>query len=131
MQHIAQAAPQRKQSSHQVAQINYIGVDFGWTDIDVFVDISDQLNNRIKPEALYETQGRTFELARKRIEAFAGYAGWWSRTGCAETFIRAKVQNADYLTDTSNDLKIAGLTGNESHAILSQFASSQSAGANS
>lgn len=126
MQRISQADPERKHAPHHVAQIYYIAVEFGWTDIDVFVDISDQVANRIKAESLYETQGHTFEFARKRIEAFAGYAGWFSRTGYAETFIRAKPETTDYLTVTSNDLKTAQLTGDERHARLSQFASMQS-----
>jgi LmbE family N-acetylglucosaminyl deacetylase len=125
MQRVSQADAQRKRSPHQVAQVYYIGVEFGWTDIDVFVDISDQVANRIKAEALYKTQGHTLELARKRIEAFAGYAGWWSRTGYAESFIRAKAETSEYLTVTSNDLRTARQTGKENHDRMSQFASGQ------
>ncbi|MDP7399056.1 MAG: hypothetical protein QGF67_02330 [Lentisphaeria bacterium] len=90
-----------------MAQIHYIGVEFGWTDIDLFVDISDQIANRIKAEALYQSQGHTTQLAHQRLEAFAGFAGWWSQTGYAEPFIRMKAMSSNYLTVTENELKIA------------------------
>jgi LmbE family N-acetylglucosaminyl deacetylase len=120
---VAKADSQLKHSPHHVAQIYYIGVEFGWTDIDLFVDISDQVANRIKAEALYESQGHTTQLAHKRIEAFAGYSGWWSQTGYAEPFIRAKAMTSNYLPVTENELKIAQLSGKELMDKLSQFAS--------
>ena len=57
MQRVAQPDRRRERSLHQVAQVYFIGVEFGWTDIDLFVDISDQVARRIEAEALYETQG--------------------------------------------------------------------------
>lgn len=125
MQRVRQPDTQRKRSPHKVAQIYYIGVEFGWTDIDLFVDISDQIASRIKAETLYETQGHTSEFARKRVEAFAGYAGWWGRTGYAEPFIRAKAETSEYLTVTSIDLRTARQTGQEELQRMSQFASAQ------
>ena len=125
MRRVAQPDPQRVRSPYTVAQVYYIGVEFGWTDIDLFVDISDQIANRIKAEAVYESQGHTSALARKRIEVFAGYAGWWVETGYAEPFIRAKAAASDYLTVTPNDLRTAQLSGKENLARMGQFASGQ------
>ena len=123
MQRVSQADRQRKQSPHQVAEVYYIGVEFGWTDIDLFVDITDQIHNRMKAEALYETQGHTSEFGRKRIEAFAGYAGWFGRTAYAEPFIRAKGQTSNYLTVTPNDLGRTRDSGKETHNRMGYFAS--------
>ena len=125
MQRVAQPDKQRKESPHQVAQVYYIGVEFGWTDIDLFVDITDQIHNRIKAEALYETQGHTSEFGRKRIEAFAGYAGWFGRTGYAEPFIRAGGQTDHYLTVTPNDLARAGSEGKSKLDTMGYFASAR------
>ena len=71
LQRVAQPDARRERSPLHVAQVYYIGVEFGWTDIDLFVDISDQVARRIEAEALFETQGHTTEFSRKRIEAFA------------------------------------------------------------
>ena len=128
MQRAAQADARRDRSPLHVAQVFYIGVQFGWTDIDLFVDISDQVARRIEAEALYETQGHTSEFARKRIEAFAGYHGWFSRAGYAEPFIRERAQTSDYLTVTSNDLRLASQSGRENLERVGQFASGRDAG---
>ena len=125
MQRVSQADTKRRRSPHQVAQVYYIGVEFGWTEVDVLVDISDQIANRIQAEALYETQGHTPAFARKRLEAFAGYAGWWCQTGYAEPFIRAKAESSDCLTVTPNDLSNARRTGKEKHDRMSQCVSGQ------
>ena len=128
MQRVAQADARRERSPHHVAQVYFIGVEFGWTDIDLFVDISDQVARRIEAEALYETQGHTSEFSRKRIEAFAGYHGWFGRTGYAEPFIREKAQTSDHLTVTSNDLRTAAQSGRENLDRIGQFASGRDAG---
>ena len=123
IQRVGQADVQRKRSPYQVAQVYYIGVEFGWTDVDLFVDISDQIDNRIKAEAFYESQGHTSEFARKRIEVAAGYLGWWARCPYAETFIRSKAETSDYLTLTPNDMRTAQMSAKDVHEKLSQFAS--------
>lgn len=123
MQSIAQPDPERKHAPHKVAQVYYIGVEFGWTDIDLFVDISDQVANRIKAEAFYETQGHTSEFSRKRIEAFAGYHGWFGHTGYAEAFMRGRPQTSDYLMVTDNDLRTSLESGRENLDRIGYFAS--------
>lgn len=123
MQTVSMADPQRKRAPHNVAQVFYIGVEFGWNEIDVFVDISDQVDNRMKAEALYESQGHTGDFARKRIEAFAGHAGWFGRTGYAEPFIRATAQVSDHLPLTANELQQASQTGEQTLEKMGHFAS--------
>lgn len=124
MQRAAQADAGRGRSPLHVAQVYYIGAEFGWTDID----ISDQVARRIEAEALYETQGHTSEFSRKRIEAFAGYHGWFGRTGYAEAFIRERAQTSDYLTVTPNDLSSATQTGRETLDRIGQFESGRADG---
>ena len=123
MQRIAQPDIDRKNAPHKVALVYYIGVEFGWTDIDMFVDISDQIANRIKAEGLYETQGHTPEFARKRIEAFAGYHGWFGLTGYAEPFVRSRGQIGSHLSLTEHELRISLETGKENLDRIGQFAS--------
>ncbi len=123
LQRVAQPDARRERSLLHLAQIYYIGVEFGWTDIDLFVDISDQVARRIEAEALYETQGHTSQFSRKRIEAFAGYHGWFGHAGYAEPFIRDRGQTSDYLTVTPNDLRRAAQTGRENLDQIGQFAS--------
>ena len=77
---------------------------------------------------MYETQGHTSEFSRKRIEAFAGYHGWFGRTGYAEAFIRERAQTSDYLTVTPNDLSSATQTGRETLDRIGQFESGRADG---
>lgn len=113
MERVEQADPQRKEAPHRVAEVYYIGVEFGWNEIDLSVDIKKHAHKRMKAEELYHTQGHTPEMAQKRIEIFAGYAGWFSGTSYAEPFIRSKGQSSDYLIVTENDLSEAESTGKE------------------
>ena len=125
MQRVSQPDRRRERPPHHVAQVYYIGVEFGWTDIDLFVDISDQVARRIEAEALYVSQGHTSEFSRKRIEAFAGYHGWFGHTGYAEPFIRHGAETSDYLTITDHDLRRASYTGRENLDRIGQFASAR------
>ncbi len=129
MHAVKKADPQRRHSPHHVAQLYYIGVTFGPERIDLYVDVTDQIDKRIEAEALYESQGHTGELARKRIEAFAGFAGWWGGTGYAEPFLRANRQVSRYLLVTDEDLHVAQLSGREQLERISRFACVQSKGA--
>ena len=52
LQRTGQPDARRQRSPLHVAQVYYIGVEFGWTDIDLFVDISDQVGKRLEAEAL-------------------------------------------------------------------------------
>lgn len=122
-QRIERPDPNREHSTHRVGQTFYIGVEFGWTDIDVFVDIGDQVANRIKAEAVYESQGHTSELARKRIEAFCGYFGWFGGAGYAEPFIRAKAQQTTHLPLTDLEISTSKLTEREEIERKGYFAS--------
>ena len=74
---------------HEVTQIFYVGVDSGPHDIDLFVDITDQIEKRIQAEALFTTQGSTPQKSRRKVELITGFYGWYARVPHAEPFIRA------------------------------------------
>jgi len=76
--------------SHAVTAVFYLGVDFPIEQSQLFVDISDQAENRIKAEMLFTTQDHTAEFANKRINIGAGFMGWMSGTGYAEGWVRAR-----------------------------------------
>ena len=122
LQTVSQADPKRQHAPHHVAQVYYIGVEFGLNSIDLFVDITDQINKRIEAEAKYVTQGHTADLASKRLESWAGYFGWCARTGYAETYIRANADVDNYLTVSNHMLRNAATGGEERLAKMAQKA---------
>ena len=100
-------------SPHRVAAIYYTGIDYGFHEVDVCIDISDQVENRIKAEEIFESQGHTAEFAIKRIESSAGFQGWKAGTGYAETFIRGYREISRCLSVTKENLQLAGSSHEE------------------
>lgn len=98
---------------HRVAAIYYTGIDYGFHEVDVCIDISDQVQKRIKAEELFESQGHTAEFAIKRIESSAGFQGWKAGTGYAETFIRGYREISRHLSVTKENLLLAGSSHEE------------------
>lgn len=91
--------------AHTVTAVFYLGVDFPLNDIDLFVDISDQAENRIKAEMLFTTQDHTPEFANKRINIGAGYMGWMAGTSYAEGWVRSGPALARRLDLTDEELE--------------------------
>ena len=77
---------------HEVTQIFYIGVDSGPFEIDLFVDITDDIEKRVQAEALFTTQGSTPAKSRRKVELITGFYGWYARVPFAEPFIRANAE---------------------------------------
>ncbi len=98
---------------HRVAAVYYTGIDYGFHEVDVCIDISDQVENRIRAEQVFESQGHTAEFARKRIESSAGFQGWKAGTGYAETFIRGYREISRCLSVTKENLLLAGSSHEE------------------
>lgn len=92
---------------HRVAAVYYTGIDYGFHEVDVCIDISDQVENRIRAEEVFESQGHTAEFAKKRIESSAGFQGWKAGTGYAETFIRGYREISRCLSVTKENLLLA------------------------
>ena len=91
--------------SHTVAAVFYLGVDFPLEQTDVFVDISDQAENRIKAEMLFTTQDHTPEFANKRINIGAGFMGWMAGTSYAEGWVRSRPALARRLDLTDEEIE--------------------------
>ena len=90
--------------SHTVTAVFYLGVDFPMEQSHLFVDISDQAENRIKAEMLFTTQDHTTEFANKRINIGAGFMGWMSGTSYAEGWVRARPPIARRLDLTDEEI---------------------------
>ena len=103
---------------HQVAATYYTGADFQIGDVDLFVDITDQAQNRVKAEILLTTQALTPDAARKRIDIGTGNAGWFARTGYAEGWMRSRPEVGRYLTITDHDLEAPEISREELFARL-------------
>ncbi len=90
--------------SHPHPTVFYMGVDFPLEQSELFVDISDQAENRIKAEILFTSQDHTPEFANKRINIGAGFMGWMSGTSYAEGWVRARPQLARRLDLTDEEI---------------------------
>ena len=91
---------------HVPAQVFFRGVGCGPDDVSFVVDITDQLENRIKAEKLFLTQSLdTGGLAEKRIKSTAGFYGWYALVAYAEPFIRANPERGRKLTVMPFDLQ--------------------------
>jgi LmbE family N-acetylglucosaminyl deacetylase len=101
----AKADMQGKRAPHTIATTYFMGVEFAYYDIHVSVDISDQMDNRIEAEKMFETQGHTEEFAQKRLEIGAGQFGWHAKVAYAEPFVRAQQQVQTHLTVTEHDVR--------------------------
>lgn len=92
---------------HQVAALYYMAINFGFHEVDVCIDITDQVENRKKAENLFTSQGHTPEFSEKRIESLAGFLGWKVGLGYAETFIRGYVEISRHLSLSDEKLRMA------------------------
>ena len=104
---------ERGRAPHRVASIYYTGVDYGFHEVDVCIDISDQVHKRIEAETIFESQGHTAEFARKRIESSAGFQGWKANIAYAETFIRGYREISRCLSVTEENLRHAEMSHEE------------------
>ena len=74
---------------HRVAMVIYMGVYFNRDRVDFYVDISDFVEQRIMAEAMFDSQGHTYEYAKKSIERTVGGQGSMSRMAYSEGFVRS------------------------------------------
>ena len=113
---------QSKRPPHRVVATYYMGVEFPYGDIDLFIDITDQVENRVKAEILFTTQAHTPEFARKRLQIGAGNYGWAAGVAYAEPFIRARSEVGRHLTVTEHDLQTTEMSRKDHMARISQGA---------
>lgn len=108
-----------RQAPHSVASIYYMGAEYGITDLNLIVDITDQIENRYQAEMLFTSQGHTEEFVRKRVEVMSSL-GWAARTGYGEAFVRAGRQVSRKLMVTDEDLEEREMSREQMFEKLSQ-----------
>ena len=113
LNHVGIPDTEHGRAPHRVAAIYYTGIDYGFHEVDVCIDISEHVDKRIEAEQIFESQGHTAEFARKRIESSAGFQGWKAGTGYAETFIRGYREISRFLSVTEENLRLAGSSHEE------------------
>ena len=57
LNHVSIPDTERGRAPHRVASIYYTGVDYGFHEVDVCIDISDQVHKRIEAETIFESRG--------------------------------------------------------------------------
>ena len=107
LDHVGIPDTEQGRAPHRVAAVYYTGIDYGFHEVDVCIDISDHVDKRIAAERIFESQGHTAEFAKKRIESSAGFQGWKAGTGYAETFIRGYREISRYLSVSEENLRLA------------------------
>ena len=112
---------------HPVAMTYYMGVEFPYDQVDLLVDVTDQIENRLQAEMLFTSQGHTEAFARRRMAAVSGW-GWSAHTGYAEPFVRAQRQISRKLLVTDVDLENADMSREASFAKLSRQLPEQGSG---
>ena len=92
---------------HRIARMYYLATEKAYDKVDIYIDISDQYENRLKAEMCYVSQSHTPEFARVRLERTIGHAGWRADVAYAETFFRGNMDVLDRLPVTDRDLLMA------------------------
>ena len=92
--------------AHQVAAVYYSFPDKN-EDADFFIDVTDQAQNRFQAEMLFTSQAHTEDFVRKRMDIGAGLSGWWTGTGYAEAWVRARQEVTHYLPIADETLEAA------------------------
>lgn len=106
---------------HDIAAIFYSGVYFMPDEVDFYVDISAWVDQRIRAEAEFASQGHTRAFAERRVLIDTGRQGWQprTRTAHAEGFVRADRELLPKLPVSPLDLRRARETMRERMARLS------------
>lgn len=89
---------------HGIARIYYLATEKAYDKIDVYVDITDQYENRVKAETCYVSQGHTPEFARTRMERGIGHYGSRAQVMYAEGFVSSNTVVRDRLPITDREL---------------------------
>ncbi len=110
-----------RRKPHEIAAVFYSGVYFMDDEVDFYIDISDWIEQRIKAEAEFVSQGHTYDFAKRRVEIDTGRQGWKprTRTAHAEGFVRADQELLPRLSVSPLDLQRARETKREGLARLS------------
>lgn len=101
---------------HKPARLFYAAPSLPGDEVDLFVDISDWEEERIKAEMSYASQGHTPSYARQRVVRQCGHYGWSAGVNMAEKFISANNQVNSLLPVNDHDLERSRGSGID-HAV--------------
>jgi LmbE family N-acetylglucosaminyl deacetylase len=101
---------------HKPARLFYAAPSLPGDEVDLFVDVSDWEEERIKAEMSYASQGHTPSYARQRVVRQCGHYGWSAGVNMAEKFISANNQVASLLPVNDHDLERSRGSGID-HAV--------------
>lgn len=90
---------------HKPGRIFYMSPGQPGDQVDVYVDISDWEEERIKAEMSYASQGHTPSYARQRVVRQCGNYGWAAGVNLAEKFLKGNANVASFLPITDLDLE--------------------------
>lgn len=99
--------PNTNRIPHRIARTYYLATEKSYDMVDLYVDISDEYENRLKAEMCFISQGHSPGFAKARLERTIGQFGWRAGVGYAETFIRANMEVRTRLPVTKHDISLA------------------------
>lgn len=105
--------PGKQRVPHRIPQTYYLGLSRSFDDVDFYVDVSDQFENRVQAEMCYVSQGHTPEYARKRVMKGIGHYGFYAGVAYAEPFVRGSLKICTRLPVTKHELRAARSGGIE------------------
>ena len=103
--------PGKDRIPHRIPQTFYLGVSRSFDDLDFYVDVSDQFENRVNAEMCYVSQGHTPEYARIRVMKSLGNSGWYAGVAYAEPFVRGSLKLFTRLPITKLEIQNARAGG--------------------
>lgn len=124
IQYAGRVDPGDRNPAHHVAQTFFFGIGAApirstlWDSQggyinDVFIDITDVIEQKLAALDCLQSQGYGGQYARKRIETSDGAFGACHRVGYAEGFIKVNSELHYYLPVTEDALKLARLSDHE------------------
>ena len=96
--------PGKDRIPHRIGQTFYLGVSRSFDEVDFYVDVSDQFENRVKAEMCYVSQGHTEQYARMRVMKTLGHHGFYAGVAYAEPFVRGSLKIYTRLPVTRHEL---------------------------
>ena len=99
--------PNTNRIPHNIARTYYLATEKSYDAVDLYIDISDEYENRLKAERCFLSQGHTPKFAKARLERSIGNYGMRANVGYAETFMRGNMEVATRLSITDHDLRMA------------------------
>ena len=98
---------EKKIAPHLVALTLYMGIYFNRDQVDFYIDVTDFIEQRVQAEAMFMSQGHTYDFSKRRIEVTVGGQGYWSGTAYSEGFVRSRFEVYDEIPVSPISIKRA------------------------